>query len=411
MKFRMEVKECEWVSTKRRWRIRVTNLDSSEDIVHESSILFSAAGQLVYPRNLDIPGAETFRGDMFHSARWRTDVSLENKDVIVIGNGCTAAQIIPAIVHRTRSLTQMIRSKHWIFAPIDRAYPGWLRWAFKHLPLVLWLHRLSIFCYAEWDFQLFPMTEKAASMRAARRVSVERYMRSAAPAKYHDLLIPDFDVGCKRRIFDCGYLKSLHASNMTLTDRKAIEIVPEGIRTAEGIIKAEVIVLANGFRTNEFISPMIVRGRSGKTITEHWAQIGGPAAYNCSVMNDFPNFFMVLGPNAATGHTSAIMASENTINYALRILKPFMDGKTDVVEIKAEAERDYALKMQEDLSHTVWNSGCQSWYVKRDAEGGATWNAMSYPYSQAHFWYRSLFPVWKDWGLKVSLLCSFPRHY
>ena len=44
-------------------------------------------------------------------------------------------------------------------------------------------------------------------------------MRATAPEKYHDLLIPDFDVGCKRRIFDNGYLESLHGPNLTLADR------------------------------------------------------------------------------------------------------------------------------------------------------------------------------------------------
>lgn len=282
-------------------------------------------------------------------------------------------------------------------------YPSWLRWAFKHVLLFLRLHRFQIFLLAEKDFQLFPMTKRGAQLRASRRKAVERYMRSTAPSKHHDLLIPDFDLGCKRRIFDCGYLKSLHAPNLVLTDRKALEIVPEGVRTATGIIKADIIVMANGFRTNEFISPMVVTGRNGQTLTDHWKKFGGPEAYNCSVMNGFPNFFMILGPNAATGHTSAIMASENTINYALRILKPVISGDATTVEIREDAEVSYAYRMQEDMKKTVWNSGCQSWYVKVNDKEGGSWNAMSYPYSQAHFWYRSLFPVWKDWNIGVSM--------
>jgi cation diffusion facilitator CzcD-associated flavoprotein CzcO len=102
----------------------------------------------------------------------------------------------------------------------------------------------------------------------------------------------------------------LHSSNLTLTDAKPLEIVPEGIRTATGIIKADVIVLANGFKTNEYLDPLKVYGRDGLSVSEHWSNFGGPSAYNCSVMNGFPNFFMILGPNAATGHTSALMAGE-----------------------------------------------------------------------------------------------------
>lgn len=40
------------------------------------------------------------------------------------------------------------------------------------------------------------MTKGATRLREKRRRQVEKYMREASPEKYHDLLIPDFDVGC-----------------------------------------------------------------------------------------------------------------------------------------------------------------------------------------------------------------------
>lgn len=69
------------------------------------------------------------------------------------------------------------------------------------------------------------------------------------------------------------------------------------------------------------------------------------------------------------------------------------------MEITPEAEADYADEIQDALKKTVWSSGCDSWYVRK--EDGVEWNAMSYPYSQGHFWYRSLFPRWRDWSVKV----------
>ncbi|KIV93232.1 hypothetical protein PV10_04462 [Exophiala mesophila] len=376
MTFGVEVTECRWVEAQNRWRLTIRDDRHNKILVHEASILFSASGQLVYPLDLDVPGVETFKGGIFHSARWRKDIG---------------------------------RSKHWVFPPIDFPYPRWLKWAFKHVPFILRLHRFHIFLQAESQFKLFPLTEKAGRLRAAMRVQVQRYMRETAPEKYHDILIPDFDVGCKRRIFDSGYLKSLHASNLVLTNKKAIESVPDGVRTEEKTIKTDVIILANGFRTNDFVSPLKVIGRDGELLTEHWEKAGGPEAYNCSVMSGFPNFFLLLGPNAATGHTSAIMASENSINYALRFLKPVITGKAATVEIKADAEIAYTNKMQDDLSKTVWNSGCQSWYIKEDQ--GQRWNAMSYPYSQAHFWYRSVLPTWKDWKIKNSSRDTYCQLY
>ncbi|KAL5042248.1 hypothetical protein BDW71DRAFT_211375 [Aspergillus fruticulosus] len=114
----------------------------------------------------------------------------------------------------------------------------------------------------------------------------------------------------RRRIFDPGYLESLHSDKVFLTDAKAEKITADGIETDKGFIPADVIVLATGFQTNKFISYMDVVGRNGENVSQHWFKYGGPAAYNCSVSSGFPNFFMLLGPNAATGHTSAMMDAE-----------------------------------------------------------------------------------------------------
>ena len=402
MRFRCSVQRAEWIEESARWRLTVHDDATDTTFVHETQFLFSGTGQLVTPRELDVPGAETFRGPIFHSARWNHDVDLTDKRVIVIGNGCTGNQIVPNIVDKTKHTTHLVRSKHWIMHPIDASVPPWLRTLFK-TPGVMSLQRFVVFFIAELSLQGFPMTAYAQLFRNRQRAVAERYMRSHAPAKWHDKLIPDFEVGCKRRIFDSGYLECLNRDNITLTDERALEVVPEGIRTASGLIEADVIVLANGFVTNNYFGGIDIVGRGGVTMQEHWASFGGPEAYNCTSMSGFPNFFCMQGPNSATGHTSGIMAIENAINYGLRVLRPCIEGRASVADVKLKAEEEYVEGLQRDLQKTVWFSGCQSWYVQDAANaGGKRWNAMSYPYSQAHFWYRCLFPKWADWEYSVS---------
>jgi hypothetical protein len=96
-----------------------------------------------------------------------------------------------------KSLTQIVRTKHWIFPAANFNYGRILQWIFRNIPLAMRLHWFHIFLIAENDFRLFPMTKHAAKLREKRRRQVERYMREAAPEKYHDLLIPEFDVCCK----------------------------------------------------------------------------------------------------------------------------------------------------------------------------------------------------------------------
>ncbi|KAJ0163186.1 Baeyer-Villiger monooxygenase, partial [Colletotrichum tanaceti] len=411
MAFDVLVERCEWVEERARWRMTIRHLKSGATYFHECQFLFAGTGALVTPREIDVPGADTFGGVISHTGRWRPDIDLEGKRVVLFGNGCTAAQVVPSIVRKTRSLTQIVRSKHWIFPPIDAKVPDWVRLGLNRIPGMTTLQRLAVFVAAEYSLLGFPLTEAGRRFRARQRRVTEAYMRAAAPAKYHDLLIPDFEVGCKRRIFDAGYLESLHADNMTLTDEKPLEIVPEGVRTAGRLIEADVIILANGYHTNEFAAGVEVVGRGGETMRSHWDSFGGPEAYNCSVLSGFPNFVLLLGPNAATGHTSSIMALENSINYALRVLKPALQGRASTVDLKREAERAYSDTIQAALQKTVWNSGCNSWYQmeSRGADGSKKWNAMSYPYSQAHFWYRCLFPVWSDWDYSSPCVCILYR--
>ncbi|KAJ5288160.1 flavoprotein [Penicillium angulare] len=395
MTFSTEVQESVWREDASRWFMKLRNVITGEVTYHEAQILFAATEQLVEPKACDIPGAQSFNGSLFNSAKWDHSVNLEGKNVVVIGNVCTAAQIVPAIVERTKSLTQIVRSKHWVFPAPKSTYPRVLQWVFTYVPLAMRLHRFHIFLIAEKDFRLFPMTKSAARLREKHRQKVEKYMRETAPTKYHDTLIPDFDVGCKRRIFDGGYLKSLHNDKLNLTQKKITEILPDGINTTNGFYPADVIVLATGFLTNTFLPYTQIRGSEG-TVTEHWDRYDGPGAYNCSAMSGFPNFFLSLGPNAATGHTSALMAAENSVNYALRVLRPVLNGEAASINLKQEAEDSYIYRVQETPRNRVWNAGCASWYLNEKK-----WNAMAYPWTQAHFWWRSLFPTWSDWTSKL----------
>lgn len=103
------------------------------------------------------------------------------------------------------------------------------------------------------------------------------------------------------------------------------------------------------------------------------------------------------------------------INYALRIIYPVLRGKASSVEVDYDAEKKHVYHMQAELKKRVWSAGCKSvrqvsgcirtfaqlltlnqWYIKENE-----WNSMSYPWSQAYFWYRSVFPTWSHWIVKV----------
>lgn len=299
MSFNSTVERCEWIEQSARWRITVRDTASDTTFVHECQFLYSGAGILVQPRKVDLPNIESFDGPVFHAAQWRHDVDLTDKNVVVVGNGCSAAQIIPVIKDQAKHVTQFARSKHWVVAPVVVPNTKLFQWLFKHLPGFLALCRFAAFLYLENEMRGFYMTKAAAAFRRYATARAVRYVKNTAPEKYHDMLIPDFEIGCKRRIYDPGYLASLHSDNVTLRDDAIEEVTPDGVRSSDGYTKADVIVLATGYETNTFCTGIEVVGRGGVTAEEHWTSIGGPGAYNTTCISGFPNFFTILGKNSS----------------------------------------------------------------------------------------------------------------
>lgn len=312
MHFNVEVQGFSWDEKSKRWTLSLLDLKTQRQMRHVCQILFNCGGALVKPNPVAFPGQDSFNGKVFHSAEWDHSVDLKGKNTIVIGNGCTGTQIVPALIRQSEvaSLTNIIRGKQWIYPSLDFHYSKFMRWCFKNVPFALQLHRLHIYLYAERELPSFQMNKKGAEFREKRRNFVEEYMRSAAPAQYQDMLIPNFEIGCKRRIYDSGYLKALHDPRVTLTNSPIREFVPEGIRTDDGIVKADVIVVANGYDVHHPLPRGVITGKNGEDLAQHWSKYGGPGAYNGTAIASFPNLFFILGPNSGTGHTSAIMPAE-----------------------------------------------------------------------------------------------------
>ena len=152
------------------------------------------------------------------------------------------------------------------------------------------LLRLKIF----WDIDRVSYTYRAGAAaerdRARDEAKAVKYIHDMAPKKYHSFLVPDFELGCKRRIADPDYLSSLH--------KPTVEVLPEGIEriTEDGIVsssgrfdKYDIIVLATGFQVSKFLSPMEVTGRDGKTLNQQWKESRGAQAYLGTFVHNFPN--------------------------------------------------------------------------------------------------------------------------
>lgn len=206
--------------------------------------------------------------------------------------------------------------------------------------------------------------------------------------QYHRILTPDYDVGCKRRIFDTDWYPSLADPRLELTtlglksisNNTAIlapsqKTHPSEAHKDEREIPCDVIILANGFEVSRWFHPLTIVGLNGENLNSVFDKRGGPQMYKGTALDGFPNFFALFGPNSFSGHSSVILGLENQITHAIQLIRPLLQNEISKINLKKEAALSYNYEIQGALKNMVWNSGgCTSWYLSSDGH-----NSVNYP--------------------------------
>ena len=128
------------------------------------------------------------------------------------------------------------------------------------------------------------------------------------------------------------------------------------------------------------------KGRGGVELSTQWDKQGGPQAYNGTSVPNFPNMFILLGPNVVTGHSSAIASIECQVQYMIKLVAPIVKNGVGSFEISAKAEQEYNDWLQIKAQGTVW-SQCNSWYKKANGKIFAAW-----PGTFIQYWWTTRTP-------------------
>ncbi|PMD52338.1 4-hydroxyacetophenone monooxygenase [Hyaloscypha bicolor E] len=389
IRYNISCESAKWQEKTGTWLLKLQVSHTGEIIEHHCKVLISAVGRLVVPNSFEIPGRGEFHGQIVHSAQWRSDISVKDKDIIVIGNGCSGSQIVPAIADEAKNVYHFMRPMdRWRFGSIGKSM-------FQYIPILLKLLRFLVFAYLEMTFQSFSLGQTTQQPRSRVRAKANTYVQRSAPAEYWNLLIPKYALGCKRKILDPGYLESLHRQNVHLTDDRIISLKRCGLVTSSGKdYPADIIIVANGF--NSFFYEMSVVGRRGETLVSHWKTFGGIEAYKTTALAGFPNFFLLSGPNSVSGHSSSVFSIESTIDLIVKAVKPVLERHAIEVEVKSEAEQKWVNDVQTALKSRVYADNCATYYV--DQKTG--WNFTNYPWSFVHLWWSNKFPDMRDWSYR-----------
>ncbi|HEX5616025.1 MAG TPA: NAD(P)/FAD-dependent oxidoreductase [Acidimicrobiia bacterium] len=354
IRFGDEVTRLAW--TDGRWHLETAS--GHHDVV---DVVIAATGVLHHPRIPEIDGMDTFEGAMFHSARWDHDVELDGARVGIVGTGSTAVQIVSAIVDRVESLVLFQRTAQWIlpqenpeYSPEEQAQfredPGRLRALHEQLR-----EAFGVFAIAVVDAES-PMMQM---IEAACLANLEENVHDP---ELRERLRPDYRAACKRLIISPDFYDAIQRPNAQLVTEPIECIEPTGIRTKDGHVHdLDVIVLATGFHADAFMRPMEIVGRDGVRLADAWAD--RPNAYLSISIPDFPNLFMLNGPNGPVGNFSLIQVAELQFAYILQLVDRLRRGECREISATHAAMDELEAARVEAAQKTVWVTGCRSWYL------------------------------------------------
>lgn len=365
-----EVTAATWRPEERRWHLQTSAGPARADI------LLAACGQLSIPQVPAIPGRERFAGPSFHSARWRHDVPLEGRRVAVIGTGCSAIQIVPAIQPLVAHLDVYQRSPGWTIPRADFAYSARATRWFERFPALQRLDRRANFAFHELGAAA--MTRHRWLLGPFKAVGRWNINRAVSDPELRAKVTPRDELGCKRVMLTDDWYPALTRDNVELVTERVTEITEAGVRTGTGPERpADVLVYATGFASHAFVAPLEIAGEGGRTLSQAWGEV--PRAYYGLTVPRFPNLFLIYGPNTNGGTGSVIYTIEAGIQHVIAAVSEMERAGARTVEVRPEAAEGFDRELRRRLAGTVWHSGCTNWYL--DAHGNDpnqwpwTWSA------------------------------------
>jgi cation diffusion facilitator CzcD-associated flavoprotein CzcO len=337
---------------------------------HEANVLVTACGQLSVPTVPPIPGLDSFAGPAFHTARWRHDVDLTGKRVAVIGTGCSAIQVVPAIQPIVDQVDVYQRSPGWTFPKMDFPYSERSQRLFERFPALQRLDRAAIFYFQE--LAAAGMTKHRWLLPAFRAISRRRINQAITDPELRRKVTPTDEIGCKRIMLTDEWYPALTKPNVELIADRIAEVTAAGIRTQDGGERpADMLVLATGFATHGFVAPMEIAGAGGRRLSEAWADV--PRAYLGLSVPDFPNMFLLYGPNTNGGSGSVVNTIESGVNHLIAALRELDRTEARRIEVSRAAAERFDRELRAALAGTVWHSGCTNWYVDENGHDPNQW--------------------------------------
>jgi len=400
--FETSVTKANWNEARGLWLVETDKGD-----LFEATFFISGAGALSEPNMPDIPGIETFKGELYHTGLWPHDpVTFAGKRVGVLGTGSTGVQASTAIAKEAAHLTVLQRTAQYslpcltpsltdeVRAERKARYPEHREWqrnsyaastpslptpfapsAFDDPPEVRFANYER--CWGVGTASLVSVYgDVATNPEAAEEVSefVRNKIRSVVkdPVTAEKLCpLPGAYLGARRIIIDTGYYQIFNQPNVTLADITGDpieEITEDGVKTRGTFYPLDMLVVATGY--DAVTGPLLamnITGRQGVALKDAWAS--GPRTYLGLMAAGFPNLFTITGPGSPGVLANVIFSIDQHVNWIGDCMDHMRRHGKRVIDTTNQAEQEWQAHNAKGSAHVLRMNDAKNWYLGTNVPG------------------------------------------
>ena len=398
IQFETRVTEASFQDEEKTWKVTT---DGNETF--EAKYLISGMGCLSTTNIPQFEGVSTFRGEQYHTGRWPHEkVDFTGKRVVVIGNGSSGVQTMPEIAKEAKSLTLLMRTPHYVAEarnhPLSKEQQDEAITNYKDIR--------DAFFTTPGGIRLFTTGKSATELSAEQQKETLDYVWKtgglALGSVFPDVAItketndvvaqyvrdhidetveneetaaqlhPDYYITTKRLIIGTKFYELFnedHVHVVSLKDNPIERIVENGVKLGNETIECDVIVYATGYEAmTGSLLKVNLRGRNGQTIQEKWGEGRNVSTYLGLTMENFPNFFMITGPQSPSVLTNMPSAIEQHVDWIDQCIDYIESNGLQTIEAQTDAEVSWG-KQCDDLANSTLFPHTNSWYTGANLDG------------------------------------------
>ncbi|EWG54448.1 hypothetical protein FVEG_17322 [Fusarium verticillioides 7600] len=410
MIFNSRVIEARFDDKKGTWDVKIeqTASDGSQKtFTDDCDLLLGAVGILDrwgYPK---IPGLESFKGRVVHSAdraKWEeyTQDKWASDEIVVIGSGASAYQVVPGMQPHAKKVHSFLRTPAWFFAsspefggdprPQDYTYTEEEKALFRKDHGAMLKHAKA----NESVLMMLQhmMVKYDPAYHQARKTLTERTRKWIKDDELFDKIIPSWSPGCRRITPGDPFMVAIQEPNVDVHFTGIARVDQNGVFGDDGTYTAcDTIVCATGFDVS-YRPPFPLIGLDNYDLRKEWHTV--PEGYMSLMAPRIPNYMMYLGPNCPVENGSITGLLEAIVSYTVKVIKKMQRDNIKYFVPRQDVTDEFNDHAQSWFKGTVWEEDCNAWYKNRKTgRVDAIW-----PGSALHFRDAIQDPRWEDMEIK-----------